>query len=44
MKNISLNFEKTFDFISKDSIFSYKEAIENPNQALFNKINRGNTL
>jgi glucose-6-phosphate isomerase len=42
MKNISLNFEKTFDFISKDSIYSYKEAIENHNHALFNKTGKGN--
>jgi glucose-6-phosphate isomerase len=41
MKNISLNFDKTFDFISKDSIFSYKEEIENHNRTLFNKTGRG---
>jgi len=42
MERISLNFDKTFDFISKDSIFSYKEAIENHNRALFNKTGKGN--
>lgn len=42
MKNITLNFEKTFDFISKDSIFSYKKAIESHNVALFNKTGKGN--
>jgi len=42
MKNISLNFEKTFDFISKDSIYSYKEAIGNHSRALFNKTGKGN--
>ena len=42
MERISLNFDKTFDFISKDSIFSYKEAIENHNRALFNKTGNGN--
>ncbi len=42
MKNISLNFNKTFDFISKDSVFSYKEAIGKHNQALFNKTGKGN--
>jgi glucose-6-phosphate isomerase len=42
MERISLNFDKTFDFISKDSIFSYKEAIENNNRALFNKTGKGN--
>ncbi|MBL7970446.1 MAG: glucose-6-phosphate isomerase [Prolixibacteraceae bacterium] len=42
MNTISLNFNKTFDFISKDSVFSYKEAIENHNRALFNKTGKGN--
>ena len=42
MERISLNFNKTFDFISKDSIFSYKKAIENHNRALFNKSGKGN--
>jgi len=42
MEKISLNFNKTFDFISKDSIFSYKEEIENHNRALFNKTGKGN--
>jgi glucose-6-phosphate isomerase len=42
MKKISLNFEKTFDFISKASILSYKETIGNHNRALFNKTGKGN--
>jgi len=42
MERISLNLDKTFDFISKDSIFSYKEAIEKSNHALFNKTGKGN--
>ena len=42
MERISLNLDKTFDFISKDSIFSYKEAIEKYNHALFNKTGKGN--
>jgi len=42
MEKISLNLEKTFDFISKDSFFSYKEAIEKSNRALFNKSGKGN--
>ncbi len=42
MNKISLNFNKTFDFISKDSVFSYKEAIENHNRTLFNKTGKGN--
>lgn len=41
MTKISLNFDKTFDFISKDSVFSYKEAIENHNRALFGKTGKG---
>ncbi len=42
MENISLNFNKTFDFISKDSVFSYKAEIENHNRALFEKTGKGN--
>ena len=42
MEKISINYEKTFDFISKDSIFSYKEAIESHKVALFNKTGKGN--
>ena len=42
MEKISLNFEKTFDFISKESIFSYKKAIESHNLALSNKTGKGN--
>lgn len=42
MKKIALNFEKTFDFISKDSISTYKKAIESHNVALFNKTGKGN--
>jgi len=42
MEKISLNFNKTFDFISKGSIYSYKETIENHNRALFNKTGKGN--
>ena len=42
MEKISLNLEKTFDFISKESVSSYKEAIESHNVALFNKTGKGN--
>jgi glucose-6-phosphate isomerase len=42
MEKISLNFNKTFDFISKDSVFSYKTEIENHNRALFEKTGKGN--
>ncbi len=42
MERISLNFDKTFDFISKDSIFSYKKAIEDHNRSLFAKTGKGN--
>jgi len=41
MNKISLNFNKTFDFISKDSVFAYKKAIENHNRALFNGTGKG---
>ncbi len=41
MERISLNFDKTFDFISKDSIFSYKKAIENYNRVLTDKTGKG---
>jgi len=42
MEKISINYEKTFDFISKDSVFSYKKAIESHNLALSNKTGKGN--
>jgi len=42
MENISLNFTKTFDFISKDSVFAYKESIEKSNLALAEKTGKGN--
>ena len=42
MDRIALNFDKTFDFISKDSVFSYKESIEKHNRALFEKTGKGN--
>ncbi len=41
MDKISLNFNKTFDFVSKDSILSYKDSIEKSNYALFNKTGKG---
>ena len=42
MQKISLNFNKTFDFISKDSIFAYKQEIEKHNAALHEKTGKGN--
>jgi len=42
MEKIVLNYEKTFDFISKASVQSYKKAIESYNAALFNKTGKGN--
>lgn len=42
MKNISLNFDKTFDFVSKDSIYAYKQSMADHNRALFNKTGKGN--
>jgi glucose-6-phosphate isomerase len=41
MDKISLDFSKTFDFISKDSVFAYKKAMEEYNRALFNKTGKG---
>ncbi len=43
-KKIALNFENTFDFISKDSISTYKKAIESHNVALSNKTGKGNNF
>lgn len=42
MEQLTLNYEKTFDFISKASVQSYKKAIESHNVALFNKTGKGN--
>ncbi len=42
MENISLNFDKTLSFISKDSVLAYKSEIETHNKALFNKTGKGN--
>jgi glucose-6-phosphate isomerase len=42
MESIALNFDKTFDFISKASVYSYKEVIENHSSALFGKTGKGN--
>ena len=42
MERISLNLDKTFDFISKGSVYSYKESMEKYNHALFDKTGKGN--
>lgn len=42
MDSIILNFDKTFDFISKDSVFSYKDTIEKHSRTLFEKTGKGN--
>ena len=42
MQKISLNFNKTFGFIPKDSIFAYKQEIEKHNIALHEKTGKGN--
>jgi len=41
MERISVNLNKTFDFISKDSFLSYKKEIERHNLALVNKTGKG---
>ena len=42
MKNISLNFDKTLDFISKDAVYGYAEELKKHNEALHNKTGKGN--
>lgn len=42
MNSIVLNFEKTLGFISNESVFSYKDAIEAHNLSLFGKTGKGN--
>ena len=42
MENISLNFDKTFDFISKEAVESYAGELQKHNEALHNKTGKGN--
>lgn len=42
MKNISLNIDKAFDFVSKDAVAGYKEKVEKYNVALAEKTGKGN--
>ncbi len=42
MEKITLNFEKTFDFISKDAVNSYAADLQKHNEALHNKTGKGN--
>lgn len=42
MEKISLKLDKTFDFVSKDSIYAYKKSMEDFNRALAAKTGKGN--
>ncbi len=42
MEKITLNFEKTLDFISKDAVYSYADELQKHNEALHNKTGKGN--
>ncbi|WP_372775855.1 glucose-6-phosphate isomerase [Mangrovibacterium sp.] len=42
MGNISLKFDKTFDFISKESVYAYADEIKKHSEALYNKTGKGN--
>jgi glucose-6-phosphate isomerase len=42
MKNITLHLDKTYDFVSKDEINSYKKEVEKHNIALNEKTGKGN--
>jgi len=42
MENLSLKFDKTFDFISKESVYSYADEIKKHTEALYNKTGKGN--
>ncbi|MGQ8337579.1 glucose-6-phosphate isomerase [Sunxiuqinia sp. A32] len=42
MEKISLNFEKTLDFVSKEAVFGYAEELQKNNEALHNKTGKGN--
>ncbi len=42
MENITLKFDKTFDFISKEAVNGYADALKMHNEALHNKTGKGN--
>ncbi len=42
MENISLKFDRTFDFISKEAVSGYADALKLHNEALQNKTGKGN--
>ena len=42
MGNITLNFEKTLDFISRDAVNNYAGELQKHNEALHNKTGKGN--
>ncbi|WP_423129254.1 glucose-6-phosphate isomerase [Gaoshiqia sp. Z1-71] len=42
MENISLKFDKTFGFISKDAVYAYAGELQTHNEALHQKTGKGN--
>ncbi len=42
MEKITLNFDKTFDFISEDAVNGYAAELQKHNEALHNKMGKGN--
>ena len=42
MEKITLNFDKTFDFISEDAVKGYASELQKHNEALHNKTGKGN--
>lgn len=42
MENLSLKFDKTFDFISKESVYGYAGELKKHIDALYNKTGKGN--
>ncbi len=41
MENLTLKFDKTFDFISKDAVYAYAGSIQKHTEALYNKTGKG---
>ena len=42
MKNIEINIEKVYDFVSEDKIFALKETIQEHIKTLYEKTGKGN--
>ena len=43
-KNLKLNIEKVFDFVSKDTVYQYKDEIQKHISALYNKTGKGSNF